>query len=117
MFYYFDEAENDKKIVTLKKCTKCTGECYCATIDLDINHSLNFGFFDDKQNYELNNDNSFRLEITPDPISNLMQRYGFEQNTNLPTFEENKDKIFVLQNIINTIKSFFTNLFNNKQSA
>lgn len=117
MFYFFDNLENNKKIVKLQKCTKCVGECYCATIDLDMNHTLNFGFFNENNEYELNTDKSFNLEITPDPISNIMQRYGFEQNTNLPTCEENKDKIFVFQNILNIIKNFFNNVFRKPNSV
>lgn len=112
MFYYFDKAENDKKVVKLKKCTKCTGDCYCAVIDLDINHSLYFGFFDQSNNYELNGQNAFELGIAPDPISNLMQRYGFEQNTNLPTCEENKDKMFAFKSFLDVIKNFFGKIFN-----
>lgn len=117
MFYFFDGLENDKKIIKLQKCTKCIGDCYCATIDLDINHSLNFGFFDENNNYELNGNDAFKLEIAPDPISNIMQRYGFEQNANLPTCEENKDKIFVFENILNVIKDFFSNLFKKTHSV
>lgn len=116
MFYFFDNTENDKKIIKLQKCTKCTGDCYCATIDLDMNHSLNFGFFDNNNKYELNGNNAFTLEISPDPISNLMQRYGFEQNTNLPTCEQDKDKIFVFKNILNSIKDLFSNLFKKTSS-
>lgn len=116
MFYFFDNSENDKKILELKKCTKCDGDCYCATIDLDINHSLNFGFFDENNNYELSDNKTFKLEIAPDPISSIMQRYGFEQNTALPVCEEYKDKMFVLGNILNNIKTFFNNLFKKSQS-
>ena len=116
MFYFFDNAENDKKIIKLQKCTKCIGDCYCATIDLGINHSLNFGFFDEQGKYELNKDKAFKLEIAPDPISNLMQRYGFEQNVNLPTYEQEKDKIFTGQNILRIIKSFFVDLFTKTNS-
>ena len=111
MFYFFDNASNEKNIIKLQKCSKCNGDCYCATIDLDIHHSLNFGFFDENNKYELNNDVAFKLDIAPDPISNLMYRYGFEQNTNLPTCDENKDKIFVFKNILNNIKDFFSTLF------
>lgn len=117
MFYYFDELKNDKKIIKLHKCTKCAGECYCATIDLDIYHSLNFGFFDENNKYEINVDKPFKLNISPDPISNLMQRYGFEQNTNLPTYEENKDKIFAFENILSVIKNFFSNLLRKTSST
>lgn len=116
MFYYFDEAKNDKKIVTLQKCAKCVGECYCTTIDLDMNHTLNFGFFNGDNKYEINGDNSFKLQISPDPISNLMQRYGFEQNTNLPTYEENKDKIFAFKSLLNIIKEYFSNLLKKKHT-
>ncbi len=115
MFYYFDNAEYDKKTIQLQKCSKCDGDCYCATIDLDMNHTLNFGFFDNNNNYEQNGNYTFKLEITPDPISNIMQRYGFEQNTNLPTYEKNKDKMFVLQNILANIKDFFNKLLNKNQ--
>lgn len=111
MFYFFDNTENDKKIIKLQKCTKCAGDCYCGTIDLDMNHSFNFGFFDNNNKYELNGNSAFKLEIAPDPISNLMQRYGFEQNTNLPICEQSKDKIFLFKNILNSIKDFICNLF------
>lgn len=117
IFYYFDEAENDKKTIKLCKCTKCIGECYCVTIDLDMNHFLHFGFFDENNKYELNNNNAFKLEIAPDPISNIMQRYGFEQNTNLPTCNENKDKIFVFENILNSIKLFLVNLLKKNKAS
>lgn len=117
MFYYFDEAENDKKVIKLHKCTKCVGECYCATIDLDINHRLNFGFFDGSNKYEINTDKAFQLEIAPDPISNIMQRYGFEQNTNLPVIEDKNSKSFAMQNILNAIKEFFGNLFKKTRSV
>lgn len=111
MFYYFDQAENDKKIIELQKCTKCIGDCFCATLDLDTNHTLHFGFFNGN-NYELNNNTAFKLEIAPDPIANIMQRYGFEHNNNLPTYEEKNDKMFALQNIFATIKNFFKKIFN-----
>lgn len=117
MFYYFDEAENDKKVIKLHKCTKCVGECYCATIDLDINHRLNFGFFDESNKYEINTDKAFQLEIAPDPISNIMQRYGFEQNTNLPVIEDKNSKSFAMKNILNAIKEFFGSLFKKTRSV
>ena len=116
MFYYFDNHENDKKIIKLEKCHKCTGDCYCTTLDLDINHTLHFGFFDNNNNYEQPNNSTFKLEITPDPISNIMQRYGFEQNVNLPTIEENNSKIYVLKGIINKVKAFFSNIIHNNSS-
>lgn len=114
MFFYFDESENDKKTIKLQKCTKCPGDCYCATIELGCHHSLSFGFSDENNNYELNNDKAFKLNINPDPISNLMQRYGFEQNSNLPTCETNKYKMFSCDNILNIIKKLFSNIFKNK---
>lgn len=112
MFYFFDILENDKKIIRLNKCAKCAGDCYCATIDLDMYHTLNFGFEDSNGNYELNNNSLFKLNILPDPISNIMQRYGFEQNTSLPTLEKTKDSIFTFENILNSIKLFFKRCFN-----
>ena len=117
MFYYFDEATTDKKIVKLQKCTKCAGDCFCATIDLDSNHSLNFGFLDENNNYELNNNIPFKLEIASDPISDIMQRYGFEKNINLPTCEGNTDKIFLFQSILSVIKDLFNNLFKKIRST
>lgn len=111
MFYFFDNLENNKKTIKLHKCSKCLGDCYCATIDLDMYHTLNFGFLDSNGNYELNGTTSFKLNILPDPISNIMQRYGFEQNTALPTLEKKKNNIFTLENILNSIKLFFTNCF------
>ena len=112
MFYYFDQAENDKKIMQLQKCTKCDGECYCAAIDLDIFHSLHFGFFNENAEYELDKETPFTLEIAPDTITNIMQRYGFEQNINLPTYENNNSKINVFKGILDKFKSFFNRVLN-----
>ena len=116
MFYYFDEAEKDKKIIKLKKCCKCIGDCYCATIDLDLYHNLHFGFFNENNEYELDQNMTFKLEIAPDPITNIIQRYGFEQNTNLPSCEENKDKLYAFENILNVIKRFFSTIFRKSPS-
>jgi len=108
MFYYFDGLENDKKTIKLQKCTKCLGECYCATIALNDYHYINFGFFDENNNHEPAINNSFKLDIATDPISSIMQRYGFEQNTNLPTNIEDKENLF--ENILMSIKDFFKKL-------
>lgn len=116
MFYYFDDHENDKKIVKLHKCCKCIGDCYCATIDLNTNHSFCFGFLDSNNNSEINGNKAFELNIAPDPISNIMQRYGFEQNINLPTCEINKETAFFFQNILAAIKGFFSTIFKNSTS-
>ncbi len=117
MFYYFDNLENDKKTIKLHKCTKCAGDCYCATIDLDMYHTLNFGFLNNNGNYELNNSYPFKLDILPDPFSNIMQRYGFEQNTALPTLEKSKDKFFVFESILNKIKVLFKKYLKNNSCA
>jgi len=109
MFYYFDNLENDKKIVKLEKCAKCSNGCYCTTIDLDMHNSFHFGFVDNNNNHEL--DNTFRLEILPDPISSLMQKYGFETNTNLPTKTNDSPRLFDFENLIVLIKNFFKNIF------
>lgn len=112
MFYYFDQSKNDKKILQLQKCTKCDSHCYCATIDLDIFHSLHFGFFNENFEYELEKETPFTLEIAPDPITNIMQRYGFEQNTNLPAYEDNNAKINVFRGILDKLTFFFNKVLN-----
>ena len=114
MFFYFDDLENDKKTINLQKCTKCAGDCYCATIDLDMHNIINFGFFDENNEYELNSSFPFKLSIKSEPISDLMQRYGFEQNTNLPVCDNSKDKLFSVDTIFNRIKSFLYKLFPKK---
>ena len=111
MFFYFDDLKSEKQIVKLQKCNKCAGECYCCTLDLDMYNTLNFGFFDNNNVCELNCDKPFQLKISPDPISNIMQRYGFEQNTNLPVVESDKDKISSFEGILNIIKTFFNSIF------
>ncbi len=107
IYYYFDNDLNTKKIVELKKCCKCIGDCYCASINLDMNHLLNFGFFDDNNNYEIVGDKDFELTITPEPISALMQRYGFEDNIYLPTCDNTVDTLLTWPKILNHIKAFF----------
>lgn len=115
MFYFFDDHPQDKIIIKLKKCNKCSGECYCSTIDLGDNTSISFGFFNDTKTYELNNNMTFNLKIVPDPISHIMQRYGFEQNTNLPICEEKSCKTFSFKNILNNIKTFFISLIKKEE--
>lgn len=116
MFYFFDNSENDKKIIKLQKCTKCGGTCYCATLELNTNNTLHFGFFDNNDNYELNDKIAFKLLIKPDPITNIMERYGFEHSPNLPVCEETSSKSFTLQKIFSGIKAFFSNFFNKQAS-
>ena len=116
MFYYFDQLETDKKVISLEKCTKCPGECYCTNIDLGACHSLSFGFFNQSNEYELNCNKPFELSIAPDPIATFMQRHGLEQNVNLPTIEVEKTKIFAFQDILCAIKCFFSNLLSKPSS-
>ena len=111
MFYYFDNLQNDKKQISLGKCQKCVGEHFCAAIDLENHTSIHFGFTNNNGEYELNNDLPFKLDIAPDPISEFMNRHGFEENTNLPVIETEKETLFIFENILNKIKNFFNNIF------
>ncbi|MBQ3047596.1 MAG: hypothetical protein IJD48_01110 [Clostridia bacterium] len=111
MFYFFDDNVCNKKIIELQKCTKCGDNCYCTSIDLDTNNKLSFGFFNSNNEYELNKNFTFNLDIALDPITNIMQRYGFEQNTNLPVCEKQKENMFIFKHIMDNIKIFFANLF------
>jgi len=111
MFYYFDSMESNKKTVPLDRCTKSIGECYCAVIDLENYNNLHFGFMDENENYDINSNKAFELPISVDPIANLMQRYGFEKNKNLPTCEpKEQPTLNNFKNIIESIKSFFYNI-------
>ena len=109
--YCFDDENNDKKTIPLTKCTKCDGECYCAVIDLEKYTKLYFSFEDKFKNTDKNGDKMFELNIAKDPISSIMQRYGFEKNENLPVKKEvDNKKINCFQNIFDSIKYFLSNL-------
>lgn len=109
--YCFDNQASDKKTISLTKCTKCDGECFCSVIDLDKHTKLYFSFEDDKKNIDKNGDKMFELNIIKDPISSIMQRYGFEKNENLPVKKQIEDKkINCLQNLLDNIKYFLCNL-------
>ena len=110
LFYCFDSELNEKKEILLNKCIKSLGTCYCATIDLDTQHSkLFFGFKDAKGNIDQNQNNLFELKIMEDPITNIMMRYGLDDNKNLPVkaMENHKFSRF-LKHLIEKIKSHLT---------
>ena len=104
-FYTFDIKTNPQKEMALTKCTKSIGECYCLTIDLEKHSKIFFGFKDANNSVEQNGNEMFELNILKDPISDIMQRYGFEQNKNLPVCNKNRDKCFSF------LKAFFKKIF------
>ena len=105
IFYYFDSNIQTKKNVKLQKCTKCIGENYCVTINLENFTKLHFGFESTNNMCDINQNKPYELEISPDPISNIMQRYGFEKNASLPVLEEEKTTILQsFKRILNNIK-------------
>ena len=111
IFYCFDSLTNDKKEIPLCRCRKCLGECYCSTIDLENHKKIFFSFGDNNGNLDTNSGKMFELNILPDPISSFMQRYGFELNTSLPTYEQKTDKLHNIKDIISKIKNLFNKLF------
>lgn len=110
LFYYFDTPENDKSYINLQKCHKCSGDCFCANIDLEHHTKIFFGFIDENSIYDDNQGKAFELEIAPDPITDIMQRYGFEPNTNLPTCTKSQDKLNKFKGIISSIQKLFKKL-------
>ena len=109
--YCYDISSNNNSTILLTRCSKCEGECYCAVLGLEKHTKLFFDFCDNLGNIEKNDSKMFELEIKKDPISSIMQRYGFEKNINLPVCEENiNPKISCLKNIFENIKMFFQNL-------
>lgn len=114
IFYYFDNNSDNKKTIKLAKCSKCSGECYCATIDLDEHSTIHFGFSDSNNCHEMNSNIPFKMEIAKDPLTDILQRYGFEQNVNLPTCEQKHNTVFVFKNILIKIKSFLDTLIRHR---
>ena len=55
---------------------------------------------------------SFNLDILKDPLTDILHKYGFEENPYLPVVEQETN--IQLKNIINTIKDFFLSLFKRK---
>ena len=100
LYYVLDNDWASKVTIGLQKCLKCSNNCYCATIPLGNHNKLSFGFCDDVGNFELNDNHAFEFNISKDPILDFMQRYGFEQNKELPT-------------VLPQNTSFYSNLFNN----
>lgn len=116
--YCYDLSGNEKKKNTLTRCSKCEGECYCAVLNLEKHTKIFFSFSDNTQNIEDNNNQMFELDIQKDPISSIMQRYGFEQNNNLPVSQESENiKIHYIKSILENIKYFLQNIFNKKQES
>ena len=111
ILYSFDTESNSKLTLPLTKCKKCDGECYCAVIDLENHTKLYFSFEDNLKEIEQNKDKMFELEIKKDPISSIMQRYGFEKNEKLPVDTQSKDKkINCFQSLFDNIKMFLYGL-------
>ena len=113
--YYFDSEIENKRELTLTKCTKCEGQCYCGAIDLKSHSKMFFVFKNEEGQLEQNGENIFELCILKDPISSIMQRYGFEANTNLPIEKDSLSKHENhFKNIIESIKLFFLTCFTKK---
>lgn len=110
--YFFDNDESTKNSVTLARCTECIGQNYCAIIDLEKHNNISFEFIDKNTNKK-DGEQPFKLDIIKDPVKDLMHRYGFEENTELPAILPNKNKFY---SILSNLQLFFKNIFT-KSSA
>jgi len=81
--YFFDENKQETRTVSLAKCTKCIGENYCALIELGEHESLTFEFNSvdaAAEHSELQEKMLFSLEIKRDLLTDVLQKYGIEEN-------------------------------------
>jgi len=112
--YYFDGNINQKQTICLAKCSKCIGESYCTLIHLEKYNNINFSFFllQEKQSTYLygNDETSFTLDIGKNTLTDFLQKYDIEENSNLPIM--NKSNNLQIKKIINNIKNFFLSLIN-----
>lgn len=104
--FFFDGNKEDTKTLPLHICTKCSGECYCACIDLEEYNEISFCFKNKEDVYDKNNENFYNLKILKNPLDDVMQKYGFEKNKNLPIKNED-NKISILNKIFNGILKLF----------
>lgn len=114
--YYFDGDDKKVQHLPLAKCNKCIGESYCTLISLEEHNNICF-YFSLHDNSSSAHDNSFltepekqiyNLNIFKDPISDIFEKYGLEENTNLPVLEQESN--LQIYKFIQTIKSFFTKI-------
>ena len=114
--YFFDNNKEQTKISPLAKCNKCVGENYCALISLENYNNITFEFYQEKENHEHISDNteisSFKLDIKNDLLTDILQKYGIEENTKLPVTTKANELPII--KIINSIKDLFLSLFSTK---
>lgn len=110
--YYFDDNINQNHVVSLAKCSKCIGENYCTLISLENYNSISFNFFmlpEGKDNSSCyTEETSFTLPITENPLTNILQKYGIEDNNNLPITTNDKQIQIKFKKLISWIKQLFS---------
>lgn len=102
--YYFDNNPETTHTIPLAKCIKCIGENYCSIIDLGEHNNISFKFNLTKNNIiEKSEPTDFKLEIKKDLLTDILQKHGLEENTNLPIIQNSCG--LQIKKIINSIRA------------
>ena len=112
LYYVFNNDWTNKKEITLTPCHHDKGS-YCATIDLEDNLCITFGFYTQSGCYDYNLRDSYSLKIADNTIDNILKRYNMEENTELPITNEQVKDINFITSIFTRIKNKLAKLFKN----
>lgn len=113
MYYTFDNNWQDKKHIQMGKCLIGRNNDFCIHIDLENHDLISFGFYDNKGKFDLKEDSlTYSFTISNDIISDIMKRYGFEANKELPTIVEYKVNYMInVESVLLKLKKVFKKLF------
>ena len=116
LYYVFNNDWTNKKEIILKPCHHEKGT-YCATIDLEENMCITFGFYNSVGEYDKNLANSYSLKIANNTIDDIMKRYGIEENTELPVTLNDTKNMNIISSMFSKIKGMIINMFSKTNNA
>lgn len=116
MYYTFDNNWQDKHHVQMSKCLIGRNHEFCINIDLEQHSLISFGFYNNYGKFDIKDDSTtYCFNIGNDIISDIMKRYGLEDNKELPAVVEYKVSYMMsTESTLVRIKNFFKSLFHVK---
>lgn len=110
LYYIFNNNWANKKEIELKACHH-EKNSFCASIDLEDNMFITFGFCSSIGEYDKDVANSYSLKIANNPLDDIMKRYNIEENANLPATIETTKNMNIVSSIFTKLKQFVLSVF------
>lgn len=112
LYWVFNNDWNNIHMTSMSLCDYDKNS-YCTLLNIKDELSLSIGFCTDNNFDTISQATSYSFKISQNTIDDIMKRYNFEPNEELPTIQEDSKHMNKLGNVFNKIKEMILAIFTN----